>query len=244
VTGAGVLVLVAVGDRALAGDAPRHLEAGMLWTSGAAVINTVLGIYLLRTARRTRSDVLRADAHHVLADVWTSVAAVMGVGLVYLTGEVWIDWAVGALAGGHLLLVGTRLLREAVADLMDHSDPETRERVLAAINEVRAPEWSDAHRLRVHRVGERRYVDFHLVVPAQWTVKQAHDAAELLERHILEALQAEGAVNVHLDYRRDGEAPGPREADFTLAEAIRFHASDPPLDPTSNAHARAASGSG
>lgn len=226
----GAMVLWAVGQRFFLGQELQHLEQGMAWTLGAAVINTVLGLYLLRVGKRTRSGVLVADAHHVLADVWTSAAALIGVALVLLTDQVWIDLLVGALAGLHLLRVGISLVRGAALDLMDTADGHTVAQVIDAINEIREPAWKDVHRLRVHSVGERRYVDFHLVVPADWTVARAHAAVDRLEEHILNRLSARGAVTVHLDYPHDDhrDYPAPDGA-FSIATATRFNAGDPPV---------------
>jgi cation diffusion facilitator family transporter len=231
----GAMVLWAVVQRLFDAQDLTHLEQGMAWTLGAAVVNTALGIYLLRVGRRTRSDILIADGQHVLADVWTSAAALVGVGLVWLTDQMWIDLLVGAVAGLHLLRVGIGLVRGAAADLMDSADGHTVAEVLAAINQIREPEWHDIHRLRVHRVGERRYIDFHLVVPAGWTVERAHDTVDRLEAEILTRLQARGAVTVHLDYPHgDHRAAAVAGRPFTIATATRFNAGDPPVpDPLS-----------
>lgn len=229
VAASGALVLWMVVMRLVGEHKPENLGLGAAWTAGAAVVNTVLGIYLLRTGKRTDSRILIADAHHVLADVWTSVAAIVGVVLVILTDIIWFDYAVAVIAGVHLLMVGGRLVKEAGSELMDAADPDVLERVVAVVNRYREPEWLDLHRLRVLKVGERRYVEFHLVVPGGWTVARAHDVMEHLEEAILAELDAEGAVNVHLDFPEVelSEDLSPREA-FTIEAATRLRMSDKP----------------
>ena len=66
-----------------------------------------------------RSPALVADAHQLWSDVVTSAGVVAGVGLVALTGALWLDPLLAALTAGNILFSGFRLLRESVGGLMD-----------------------------------------------------------------------------------------------------------------------------
>jgi len=229
VAASGALVLWMVAVRLIGEHEVRDLGLGVVWTAAAAIVNLVLGVYLLRTGKRTGSHILVADAHHVLADVWTSGAAIVGVVLVIVTDVIWFDYLVAVIAGIHLLSVGARLVREAGSELMDAADPEVLEEVMAVVNQHREPDWLDLHRLRVLKAGERRYVEFHLVVPGDWEVARAHEVVHLLQERILERLGAHGAVNVHLDYPEDGVPAGMRPRDrFTVETATRLNMGDEP----------------
>ena len=63
--------------------------------SAASVINWVVARILFRAARRYHSVTLEADARHLMTDVWTSVAVIGGVGLVSVTGWIWLDPLLG-----------------------------------------------------------------------------------------------------------------------------------------------------
>src|SRR5436309_278384 len=66
---------------------PKPLEdlgTGALIAFGASLINLVVGLVLLRVGRATRSIVMEADGKHLLTDVWTSAAVLVGLGLVTL----------------------------------------------------------------------------------------------------------------------------------------------------------------
>src|SRR5436309_1481350 len=68
---------------------PKPLEdlgTGALIAFGASLINLVVGLVLLRVGRATRSIVMEADGKHLLTDVWTSAAVLIGLGLVTLAG--------------------------------------------------------------------------------------------------------------------------------------------------------------
>lgn len=197
---------------------------GLVLIAVAAVVNLALGLYLLRVGRSTGSVILIGDAFHVLSDVWTSAGALVGLGVVWLTGMALIDSLFAVALGAYILWAGLKLVREAIRGLMDQVDPKELARVVEAINEIREPEWLDCHNLRLRSSGDHVYVDFHLVVPADWSVARAHLAIERLERHILTRLKRPGAVLVHLDHPDSGEyraitAAGPM--DITLGSATR-----------------------
>jgi len=208
------------------GSEPHRLDFGIAISLAAGLINLFLGLYLLRAGRRADSPLLYADGQHVLADVWTSAGVAVGLGSTLLFPDDWaaavahVDVGIAVLVGVLIILEGTKLLRRAVAGLMDEADEPTLERIVAAINRVREPDWTQLHALRCRHQGNAYHVDFHLVVPPDWTVERGHATSDTLEAAILEELEAEGSVLVHLDCRPD-PADSPQERDFTLEEALR-----------------------
>ena len=73
------------------------------------------------------SITLRADAHHLLTDVWTSIGVVLGVGMVQLTGWLVLDPLIGLLVAVNIVWTGVRLLRDTAQGLLDRAlPPRTR----------------------------------------------------------------------------------------------------------------------
>jgi cation diffusion facilitator family transporter len=73
---------------------PQPLEnvgLGLYIALVAAALNGGVALVILRAGRRLRSITLRAVAHHLLTDVWTSLGVVLGVVLVRLTGWLVLD---------------------------------------------------------------------------------------------------------------------------------------------------------
>lgn len=207
---------------------PEAMGRGLLLITGAGAINVVLGVALLAIGRRTRSLILVADGQHVLSDVWTSLGVIGGILLMLVVppqARPWCDAAVAMAMGVLILSVGWRLIRQASDGLMDATDPDGLVQVVAAINEIRDPAWVDIHNLRLRSSGEAVFIDFHLVVPADWNVANAHQAVERLEHHILERLQRPGTVLVHLDHPPVGGAGPPLTVPpepFEVAHATRL----------------------
>lgn len=199
------------------GHKPDQLGIGLWLIGAAAVINLALGLYLLRIGRQTRSAMLVADGKHVLSDVWTSGGVLVGVGLMMLVTDakiaVWIDGIVAVLIALYVLYAAADLIRSAIAALLDEADPKILQRIIDAVAEIREPEWLDVHNLRCRTSGDHVYVDFHLTVPAEWTIQEGHQAIERLEHQVLQRLGQPGSVLIHLDYPHlDDHSPLPLAA--------------------------------
>ena len=153
----------------------------------ASLVNGLVAVVLLRAGARHRSITLTADGKHLMTDVWTSVGVVVGVLLVVVTGWERLDPVVAFAVGVNILVTGWRLIRSASAGLMDVSLPkEDNETIRAVLGRFTSAEvmW---HRLLTREAGNRRFMQFDLLVPGAWTVQRGHDLVE----EITDALVAE-----------------------------------------------------
>lgn len=180
---AAAIVVSAVG-RLLAPQPLEQVGAGLALSLLASGINGVVAWLLLRASRRFHSITLRADAQHLLTDVWTSVGVVLAVALVQLTGLTILDPLIAIAVALNIVLTAWKLLRETASGLLDQAWPEAEQRQLAALLAAHTGEGVAVHALRTRTAGSRRFVAFHLLVPGHWSVQRGHDLAERLEREI------------------------------------------------------------
>lgn len=171
---------------------PRPLTVpalGIVVAVAATLINLATALVLASAGRRHDSITLTADAKHLMADVWTTVGVIVGVGLVAVSGWLWLDAAVALAVAVHVLWTGWALLRESAMGLMDAAWPQAEQRVLREIlDEFRARHPVDFHAVRTRRSASRRFVSFHVLVPGAWSIKQGHDIVEALEQRLAERL--------------------------------------------------------
>ncbi|HEY8514381.1 MAG TPA: cation diffusion facilitator family transporter [Candidatus Binatia bacterium] len=194
------LAVIAYAIRDLVRGPDVHdLEYGLALTVAAGAINAALGWYLVRTGRRERSIALVADGKHVLSDFQTSVGVVVGLGLVALTGKAWFDPLAALLVGTNLCVTGYRLVREAAGGLLDEEDPRLLAALVEAFEQARFPGMIRIHRLRAIRSGRETYADAHVIVPEYWSVEQAHDQVNELERRVLAIPTIDGEIIFHVD---------------------------------------------
>jgi len=177
---------------------PR-LELGLVLVLLAAIINLALGLGLVKAGRRTHSVTLVADGHHILTDVYTSVGVLAGLALVRFTGWFWLDGAVACLVAANILFIGAKLLHQACRGLMDTSDPDLLEEIAQILAEHRKPAWIDIHRLRARRSGSRVLLDFHLILPRDFTLEQVHREVKELEQVFNDHFGGQADILIHTD---------------------------------------------
>lgn len=170
---------------------PQVLEdigIGLLVSVIASALNLVTGRVLLNVGRVHHSISLEADAHHLLADVWTSAGVILGVGLAWLTGWLWLDPVIALLVAANILRIGWQLLRRSADGLMDAAlPPET----LKVIEEVMNPYRSEGisfEELRTRQAGAIAFASLHVRVPGDWSVQKGHDYAERIEADLRAAV--------------------------------------------------------
>ena len=84
----------------------EQLGIGLATSLVATAINGLVAWVLLKAALRFDSITLRADAHHLLTDVWTSIGVVIGIGLVKLTGLTILDPLIAIAVAVNIVLGG------------------------------------------------------------------------------------------------------------------------------------------
>jgi cation diffusion facilitator family transporter len=170
---------------------PQPLEAvwiGLLVSVLASVINFATARILMKAGRKHNSITLEADAHHLLTDVWTSAGVIAGVGLVSLTGWLWLDPVVALLVAANIVWTGYQLMSRSAAGLMDISLPAEKLAKIDALLAGYREQGLDFHALRTRQAGGRAFVTLHVLVPGEWTVQYGHDWAERIEEDIRKAL--------------------------------------------------------
>ncbi len=182
-------------------DQPAVIVApwkGLALNLVATALNASWALLLQRTAARSRSAALAADGRHLWSDVATSTGVVLGVSVAVLTGMAWLDPLLAALVAIYVLWSGLGVVRDSVGGLMDAAPAET---VVERIREIvgqQADGAIEAHDLRTRHAGRLTYLEFHLVVPGQMRVDEAHAICDRVE----EALKAEVeglVVTIHVE---------------------------------------------
>jgi cation diffusion facilitator family transporter len=177
----------------------KNLGLGMAVNMLAGALNGLLGWFMLRQGRKTRSRALEADGHHILSDFWTTVGIILGLVGVKLTGIKWLDPLMAMVVGLLLARTGFRLVKESAQALLDMEDPEMLGKVLEAMNQIRTGDIIALHEMRTFRSGRYTHVDVHIVVPEFYPVRRAHDLCEEFGKQALTFGKIEGEVHTHVD---------------------------------------------
>jgi cation diffusion facilitator family transporter len=199
ISAAAVLILYEAGRQVLYGVTISRLGTGAIITAGAALINLVLGLTLIRVGKKSGSPLLRANGLHVLTDVWSSVAVLVALGLIYGTGWLWWDPIAAVIAAVNILRVGYKLIRESLSGLLDEADPKVKREICELLDREVSRRGLSYHNFRHRHSSRTHWVEFHLVFDDALTVGLAHEAATEIEASVAALLHPDGRVISHLE---------------------------------------------
>jgi cation diffusion facilitator family transporter len=181
----------------------QNVGLGLSVTLVATALNGGVALVLLRAGRRLRSISLRADAQHLLTDVWTSVGVVVGIVMVQLTGWLVLDPLIALLVAANIVWTGVRLLQDTAQGLLDRVLPPEELKKISGVLSRYEERNIRFHALRTRAAGQRRFVSMHVLVPGRWTVQRGHDLSEKLEAELAEALQGNTTFFIHIEPSED-----------------------------------------
>jgi cation diffusion facilitator family transporter len=174
---------------------------GAVLAGAATIVNLLLGAVLLQIGKKRKSPVLRANGHHVMTDVYTSLGVLIALALVYFTDWLWWDPIIAMIAATNILWTGIKLVRSSLDGLMDAAEPETEARIRKLLDELMQQNDFRYHHLRHRHSGHTHWVELHLVFEDNVTVYDAHEIATLVESAISDLLAPYGRIITHLEPR-------------------------------------------
>jgi cation diffusion facilitator family transporter len=180
---------------------PRAIEAigiGLAVSVVASIINLATSRILMDVGRKYKSITLEADAHHLMTDVWTSAGVIVGVGLAWLTGWLWLDPVIALGVAVNIVWTGWQLLHRSAAGLMDVSIPDEEIEAIENVLEGYRRQGLEFHALRTRQAGSRAFISLHVLVPGAWTVQRGHDWSERIEGDIRQAV-SNSHITTHLE---------------------------------------------
>ncbi len=180
--------------------------AGLVINAGATVINAAWASLLINRGNSWRSPALQADGWHLATDVATSIGVIVGLALAILTGWHFLDPLLAAAVALNILWTGYRIALESMSRLMDQAaSPEIESRIRSAIASNGGGALQ-AHDIRTRQAGRALFIEFHLVVPGEMSVNEAHEICDRLEDAIEREIEgSEAVIHVEPDHKAKDE---------------------------------------
>ncbi len=198
VTAAAVIAVESIDHIRTPHDPPEAWTLIVL--AGVIVIKELAFRHVSHQSDTTRSTTLKADAWHHRSDAITSLAAFIGICIAILLGDEWAaadDWA--ALVAALVIIINAWLIfRPALGELMDeqfHHD------LVEEIREIAAHHSSviDTEKCFVRKCGVEHFVDLHLVVDGELSVRKGHDIAHQVKEELMGRLPELSDVLIHVE---------------------------------------------
>jgi cation diffusion facilitator family transporter len=159
----------------------ENLGVGVAVMAVSAIVNTLVSRKLYQVAKKTDSIALEADALHLRTDVYTSAGVAVGLLLIWITGWHFLDPVVAILVALLIIKESFALLRNAYSPLLDSALSEDETNTIIAVIASRS---LTIHNLRTRKSGHYRFVDFHLELPEEMSLKQVHEICDQVEEEI------------------------------------------------------------
>ena len=184
-------------DRLLSGTQTQAMEDGIVVSLLAIALTFALLWYQRRVIERTGSVAIKTDNVHYKSDLFLNGSVIVALILDQALHIAGADALFGIGIALWLLWGAFRASNEAIHQLMDREWPEEeRQEFLDAAAEY--DELRGLHDLRTRKSGTLRFVQFHVWVPANWTVQEAHDRLDRAEEELQKRFPAT-EILIHVD---------------------------------------------
>jgi cation diffusion facilitator family transporter len=168
--------------------------------AGVLVIKEILFHYVIRIGKDIDSIAVQTDAWHHRSDAITSALAFVGISIARVGGKGWESadaWA--AFAASFIILYNAiGQIRPAVAELSDAAPPKTTQDDVKSVARL-VPGVEDLEKCWVRKMGFEFYVDLHVVVNGELSVREGHRIAHEVKSAILNAYPRIREVLVHIE---------------------------------------------
>jgi cation diffusion facilitator family transporter len=187
---------------------PQHMNEvgwGILIMAISSVINLFVSRRLFKIGKESDSLALLADGWHLRTDVYTSAGVALGLILYYISKFLfpqynffWIDPVVAILVALLILKAAYQLTVQSAGGLLDEKLPKEEEKQILSIVHSKEPRILSYHNFKTRKAGSERFIEFHLIVDQDMSVKAAHDICDEITAEIKAILQ-KSVVMIHTE---------------------------------------------
>jgi cation diffusion facilitator family transporter len=166
---------------------PTHIHdllIGAVIIGATGIVNGALGYYMIHKGKKLPSMTVEADGRHLVADMVTSIALVVGLLLIHFTKIMWLDSGLSILVASYILYSSYKLVRRSVSGLMDEADFDMVTKVISVLNQKRHESWIDIHNFRAQKYGNDLHIDCHLTLPNYFDLNQVHTEVTAVDKLI------------------------------------------------------------
>ena len=133
-----------------------------------------------------------------MTDVITSIGVIVAIFLVSVTGWQILDPIVAILVAFNIIFTGYKLIKRSILGLLDTSIPNEELDIITNIFKKYERRGLRFHGLRTRQSAQRRFVDFHVLTPGNWSVRKGHNILENIEKDIRDSIE-KVTVSTHLE---------------------------------------------
>jgi ferrous-iron efflux pump FieF len=197
IAGSAAFVLFQASDRLLHPRPVGETGAGIAIMVFSIALTGALVLFQRSVMRRTGSLAVTADSLHYISDLFSNLAVIAALLIAGLLGWLWADPAFAGLIALYLLWGAIQVFRAARDQLMDRELPDERRAEIRAIV-TRHAEVLAMHDLRTRSSGLSTFIQFHLELAPEMTLRRAHIISDEVEAEVQAAFPG-AEIIIHQD---------------------------------------------
>jgi cation diffusion facilitator family transporter len=196
--GAAILIIYEAINKLITGETVERLEFGIGIMGFASVANFLVSRHMLKVAKATDSVAVEADARHLMTDILTSASVMTGLILLKLTGFTPLDPIVALGVAVLIMRIAYSVIRKSIAGLIDVRLPKGEEDEIVSCIKEHTSQLAGFHEVRTRKSGSQRFIEFHLMLPKNTSVEDAHKMCDHLEEDLKNRL-ANSNITIHVE---------------------------------------------
>lgn len=159
----------------------------------------ILYRYTIKKSDQLKSTALKANAWHHRSDAISSLPVAIAIVISSVFPNlVFVDYIGAILVSVFIIYPSFKMIKDSISNLLDESvDKKTFEEILNIAQNI--PNVRDAHDIRTRKIGETIFVDMHILVDKDITVKEGHDIAKEVKRTLLKQNSNILDVLIHIE---------------------------------------------
>ncbi|MDG6222264.1 MAG: cation transporter [Candidatus Bathyarchaeota archaeon] len=194
---AAALIIYAAAGRLFESIELLQLDFAIGVSIFATVLNGLLSLLLIRTAKSCGSTALEGSAKHLFSDVISTAGVWIGLVVAQLTGWNFLDSVLAFIVSALVVRVGLKLIFKSSNRLMDQSCTDEENKIIEVLDR-HAYHFIDFHNLKTRRHGNQVFAELHLSVDGSLSVQEAHDLTDHLADEIKEE-QPNVKMTIHVE---------------------------------------------
>lgn len=197
ISGSALLLLSEAVNRLIAPQPPARSEIGVVVMAFSMVMTAALVLFQRHVIRRTGSVAISADSLHYASDFVVNASVIVSLLLASWLGWTLVDPLCGIAIGVYIAYSAFRIARTALDLLMDHELPDADRARIVTIARAH-PQVRDVHDLRTRSAGQQIFIQLHLELARDISLKRAHVVSDAVEHELLAAFP-NAEVIIHQD---------------------------------------------
>ncbi len=164
----------------------------------AMIVNLAWARVLIGAGNGRSSPALLAGGRHLMSDVWTSAGVLAGLVAAGLTGWLILDPILAILVALNILREGALVVLTSMDGLMDRALGRDEQGRIEAIIQKSLDGALQVHDIKTRSAGQAMFVEFHLVVDGEMSVRRSHAICDRIEAAIRDDIP-EASVTIHVE---------------------------------------------